>query len=124
MPSGQLIYDEQLKHEPIAVMNQYGIQVFSQYSVARIQQCLKLLNADTSIEFSGEHHLNNRRRLPCSIWITGLKTPILATSYHSWSRSHPPILRYSLTSYISTFSNITICRPRFLKPTCYSAAAR
>ncbi len=50
----QLIYDEQLKHEPIAVMNQYGIQVFSQYSVARIQQCLKLLNADTSIEFSGE----------------------------------------------------------------------
>jgi hypothetical protein len=50
----QLIYDKQLKHEPIAVMNQYGIQVFSQYSVPRIQQCLKLLDAHTPIEFSGE----------------------------------------------------------------------
>ncbi|MHA3061691.1 hypothetical protein ACX1N5_13690 [Acinetobacter sp. ANC 4636] len=49
-----LIYDEQLKHEPIAVMNQHGIQMFSQYSVPRIQQCLKLLDAHTPIEFSGE----------------------------------------------------------------------
>jgi hypothetical protein len=45
---------KQLKHEPIAVMNQYGIQVFSQYSVPRIQQCLKLLDAHTPIEFSGD----------------------------------------------------------------------
>ncbi|MHA3081352.1 relaxase/mobilization nuclease domain-containing protein [Acinetobacter sp. ANC 5502] len=50
----QLIYDEQLKHEPIAVMNQHGIQMFSQYSVPRIQQCLKLLDVHTPIEFSGE----------------------------------------------------------------------
>ncbi|MHA3117038.1 LPD7 domain-containing protein [Acinetobacter sp. ANC 4635] len=49
-----LIYDEQLQHEPIAVMNQHGIQMFSQYSVPRIQQCLKLLDAHTPIEFSGE----------------------------------------------------------------------
>ncbi|MHA3084165.1 relaxase/mobilization nuclease domain-containing protein [Acinetobacter sp. ANC 5383] len=50
----QLIYDKQLKYEPIAVMNQHGIQMFSQYSVPRIQQCLQLLDAHTSIEFSGE----------------------------------------------------------------------
>jgi len=59
----QLIYDEQLKHEPIAVMNQYGIQMFSQYSIPRIQQCLKLLNADTSIEFSGESSFKQQAQI-------------------------------------------------------------
>lgn len=59
----QLIYDEQLKHEPIAVMNQYGIQVFSQYSVARIQQCLQLLDAHTPIAFSGEPSFQQQAKI-------------------------------------------------------------
>ncbi|MHA3093183.1 relaxase/mobilization nuclease domain-containing protein [Acinetobacter brisouii] len=59
----QLIYDEQLKHEPIAVMNQYGIQMFSQYSVPRIQQCLKLLDAHTPIAFSGDRAFQQQAQI-------------------------------------------------------------
>ncbi|MHA3058723.1 relaxase/mobilization nuclease domain-containing protein [Acinetobacter sp. ANC 5584] len=59
----QLIYDEQLKHEPIAVMNQYGIQIFSQYSVPRIQQCLQLLDAHTPIAFSGDRAFQQQGKI-------------------------------------------------------------
>ncbi|MHA3050617.1 relaxase/mobilization nuclease domain-containing protein [Acinetobacter sp. ANC 4639] len=71
----QLIYDEQLKHEPIAVMNQYGIQVFSQYSVPRIQQCLKLLNADTSIEFFGEPSFKQQAKIALQHWDYRIEDP-------------------------------------------------
>lgn len=50
----QLIYDKQLGNEPIAVMNRHGIQMFSQYSVPRIQQCLQLIDMHIPITFSGE----------------------------------------------------------------------
>ncbi|WP_151710189.1 relaxase/mobilization nuclease domain-containing protein [Acinetobacter brisouii] len=71
----QLIYDEQLKHEPIAVMNQYGIQVFSQYSVPRIQQCLQLLNADTSIEFSGDRAFQQQGKIALQHWDYRIEDP-------------------------------------------------
>ncbi|PVZ78618.1 hypothetical protein C9426_34370 [Serratia sp. S1B] len=59
----QLIYDKQLGNEPIAVMNQHGIQVFSQYSVPRIQQCLQLLDAHTPIEFSGDRAFQQKAQI-------------------------------------------------------------
>lgn len=59
----QLIYDEQLKYEPIAVMNQHGIQMFSQYSIPRIQQCLQLLDAHIPIEFSGEPSFQRQAKI-------------------------------------------------------------
>ncbi|WP_151732691.1 relaxase/mobilization nuclease domain-containing protein [Acinetobacter ursingii] len=59
----RLIYDEQLKHEPIAVMNQHGIQMFSQYSIPRIQQCLQLLDAHTPIVFSGDRAFQQQGKI-------------------------------------------------------------
>ncbi|MCG2574934.1 relaxase/mobilization nuclease domain-containing protein [Acinetobacter sp. ME22] len=59
----QLIYDKQLKHEPIAVMNQHGIQMFSQYSIPRIQQCLQLIDAHIPIEFSGEPSFQQQAKI-------------------------------------------------------------
>ncbi|ENU79088.1 hypothetical protein F975_03058 [Acinetobacter sp. ANC 3789] len=71
----QLIYDEQLKYEPIAVMNQYGIQMFSQYSVPRIQQCLKLLDAHIPIEFSGELSFQQQAKIALQHWDHRIEDP-------------------------------------------------
>ncbi|UIP26555.1 relaxase/mobilization nuclease domain-containing protein [Acinetobacter towneri] len=50
----KLIFDQHLKHEPIGIQNKFGIQVFSNYSLSRIHQCLKWLNNDKPITFTGD----------------------------------------------------------------------
>ena len=41
--AAQIIYDIHEPTEPIALANRYGIQLFSNYSIDRIKQCLQLL---------------------------------------------------------------------------------
>ena len=41
--TARILFDQHQPNEPIAIQNQYGVLVFSNYSSARLQQCIKAL---------------------------------------------------------------------------------
>lgn len=44
--TARIIFDQHQPNEPIAIQNQYGILVFSNYSLTRLQQCIKALDSN------------------------------------------------------------------------------
>lgn len=51
--TAKIIYDQHQPNQPIAIQNQYGILVFSNYSVPRLYQCMQHLNPNTKAILSG-----------------------------------------------------------------------
>jgi hypothetical protein len=66
--TARIIFDWHQPHEPIAIQNQYGILVFSNYSLARLQQCIKVLDPNQkgtlrgSSEFKDLFHIALQHR--------------------------------------------------------------
>jgi len=51
--TAKIIFDQHSPHEPIAIQNQYGIMVFSNYSITRLQQCIKALDSNQKGKLQG-----------------------------------------------------------------------
>ena len=51
--TAKIIFDQYQPNEAIAIQNQYGIMVFSNYSIPRLQQCIKALDAKQAGKLQG-----------------------------------------------------------------------
>ncbi|WP_180058680.1 relaxase/mobilization nuclease domain-containing protein [Acinetobacter sp. YH12227] len=51
--TAKIIYDQHQPNEPIAIQNQYGILVFSNYSVPRLYQCIQHLDSNAKATPTG-----------------------------------------------------------------------
>jgi hypothetical protein len=66
--TARIIFDQHQPNEPIAIQNQYGILVFSNYSITRLQQCIKALDSNQkgtlrgSSEFKQLFHIASQHR--------------------------------------------------------------
>lgn len=64
----QILFDQQQPDEPIAIQNQYGILVFSNYSMNRLRQCINALDLKQkarirgSVEFKELFHIALQHR--------------------------------------------------------------
>ena len=51
--TAKIIFDQYQPNEAIAIQNQYGIMVFSNYSIPRLQQCIKALDVKQAGKLQG-----------------------------------------------------------------------
>lgn len=57
--TAKIIYDQHQPNEAIAIQNQYGILVFSNYSVPRLYQCIKQIAPDIGVSLTGSPHFKS-----------------------------------------------------------------
>lgn len=95
----KIIFDEHQKQEPIAIQNKFGIQVFSNYSFNRINQCVKHLDINRPIKIAGDQNF-----LQLGKWT--LETPNIESEDNNKRRVTPNLRSFPASDLELMFEKI------------------